>query len=109
RRADGTTEEFPETMIGLPLGVVPGMTFEVARRTLQPGETIVIYTDGVSEAMNPASDLYGVERLRETIMKSSPEPATRAQSALLDVQRHAHGRPQNDDITLMVCGRTATA
>jgi len=109
RRPDGSTEEFPETMIGLPLGVVQGMTYEVARRTLEPGETVVIYTDGVSEAMNPASDLYGVERLRETIAKGGPEPAKLAQAILADVKRHANGRAQNDDITLMVCGRSATA
>jgi serine phosphatase RsbU (regulator of sigma subunit) len=42
-------------------------------------------------------------------MKSGPEPAKLAQSVLADVKRHANGRPQNDDITLMVCGRTATA
>jgi serine phosphatase RsbU (regulator of sigma subunit) len=109
RRVDGSTEEFPETMIGLPLGVVTGMTYEVSRRTLQPGETVVIYTDGVSEAMNPASDLYGLERLRETITKSAPEPAKLAQVILADVKRHANGRAQNDDITLMVFGRSPTA
>jgi serine phosphatase RsbU (regulator of sigma subunit) len=109
RRVDGSTEEFPETMIGLPLGVVSGMTYEVSRRTLQSGETVVIYTDGVSEAMNPASDLYGVERLRETITKGAPEPAKLAQTILADVKRHANGRAQNDDITLMVFGRSPTA
>lgn len=106
RRTDGTTEEFPEEMIGLPLGVVAGMTYEVRRRTLQPGETVVIYTDGVSEAMNPASDLYGTDRLREMIGKNSAEPAKLGQVILADVKRHANGRPQNDDITLMVFGRT---
>jgi serine phosphatase RsbU (regulator of sigma subunit) len=105
-RTDGTTEEFSETLIGLPLGVVPGMKYEVTRRVLEPGETIVIYTDGVSEAMNPAGELYGVERLREMIVKSPPQPAKLAQAILGDVKRHAAGRAQNDDITLMVFGRS---
>ncbi|MGE5194953.1 MAG: SpoIIE family protein phosphatase [Deltaproteobacteria bacterium] len=108
RRTDRTIEEFPESLIGMPLGVVQGMTYEVARRALQPGETVVIYTDGVSEAMNPAGDLYTVERLRETIVKGPPEPAKLAQAILGDVKRHAAGRAQNDDITLMVFGRSAT-
>jgi serine phosphatase RsbU (regulator of sigma subunit) len=108
RRIDGTTEEFPETMIGLPLGVVSEMTYEVSRRTLQPGETILIYTDGVSEAMNPAGDLYGVERLKELVLKSPPQPAKLGQAVLADVKRHANGRAQNDDITLMVFGRSTT-
>lgn len=107
RRADGSIEEFPEEAIGMPLGVVEGMSFDVLKRTLQPGETVVIYTDGVSEAMNPAGDLYGLSRLRETITKSPPQPARLAQAILADVKRHAAGRAQNDDITLMVFGRTA--
>jgi serine phosphatase RsbU (regulator of sigma subunit) len=107
RRGDGTIEEFPEEAIGLPLGVVQGATYEVLKRTILPGETVVIYTDGVSEAMNPAGDLYGLERLRETVGKNPPEPAKLAQAILTDVKRHASGRAQNDDITLMVYGRSA--
>ncbi len=106
RRTDGTCEEFPEEMIGLPLGVVAGMTYDVKKRTLQPGETVVIYTDGVSEAMNHNSDLYGTERLKELVAHGVPEPAKLGQAILADVKRHAGGRPQNDDITLMVFGRT---
>ena len=41
RKADGTIEEFPEEAIGLPLGVVSGMSYEVLKRSLLPGETIV--------------------------------------------------------------------
>jgi serine phosphatase RsbU (regulator of sigma subunit) len=108
RRCDGTIEEFPEEAIGLPLGVVSGMSYEVLKRTIHPGETIVIYTDGVSEAMNPAGDLYGTERLRETVARNPPEPAKLGQAILADVKRHAGGREQNDDITLMVYGRSAT-
>ncbi len=108
RRCDGTIEEFSEEAIGLPLGVVSGMSYEVLKRTILPGETIVIYTDGVSEAMNPAGDLYGTERLRETVARNPPEPAKLGQAILADVKRHAGGRAQNDDITLMVYGRSAT-
>jgi sigma-B regulation protein RsbU (phosphoserine phosphatase) len=108
RRCDGTIEEFSEEAIGLPLGVVSGMSYEVLKRTIHPGETIVIYTDGVSEAMNPAGDLYGTERLRETVARNPSEPAKLGQAILADVKRHAGGREQNDDITLMVYGRSAT-
>jgi serine phosphatase RsbU (regulator of sigma subunit) len=108
RLGDGTIEEFPEESIGLPLGVVPGTSYNVMKRTLEPGQTVVIYTDGVSEAMNAASALYGVERLRTTISKSAPEPAKLGKAILADVKRHADGHAQNDDITLMVFGRTAT-
>jgi serine phosphatase RsbU (regulator of sigma subunit) len=107
RRIDGTIEEFPDDAVGLPLGVSEGLSFEVLKRSVKPGEVIVIYTDGVSEAMNPAGDLYGLERLRKMITESAPKPAALGKAILADVRRHAAGRPQNDDITLMVFGRTA--
>jgi serine phosphatase RsbU (regulator of sigma subunit) len=106
RRTDGSIEELPDEAVGLPLGVAEGISFEVLKRPLASGETVVIYTDGVSEAMNPSADLYGVDRLREMIAKSPPSPAELGRKILADVRRHAAGRPQNDDITLMVFGRT---
>jgi phosphoserine phosphatase RsbU/P len=107
RRIDGTIEEFPEEAVGLPLGIAEGLSFDVLTRSVKPGEVIVIYTDGVSEAMNPAGDLYGIERLRKMITESAPKPAELGKKILADVRRHAAGRPQNDDITLMVFGRSA--
>ncbi len=107
RKVDGTIEEFPEEIVGLPVGVIHGMTFDVARRKIEPGETVVIYTDGVSEAMNAAQQLYGDERLRELVKKGSPRPSQLGAAILADVKRHAAGFQQNDDITLMVFGREA--
>lgn len=105
RKADGSVEEFPEELVGMPIGVVEGIPFEVGRRKLEPGETVVIYTDGVSEAMNPASDLYGTDHLRDFISKNTPNPTELGKLILKDVKRHANGRYQNDDITLMTFGR----
>ena len=105
RKVDGSIEEFPEEMVGMPLGVVGGMPYDVIKRTLLPGETVVIYTDGVSEAMNHNSDLYSVERLRDMTTKNSPVPSVLGPIIRADVKKHADGRPQNDDITLMVFGR----
>lgn len=105
RKADGSIEEFPDAIVGLPIGVVDGIPFEVAHRKLEPGETVVIYTDGVSEAMNPASDLYGTDHLRDFISKGPANPTELGKLILKDVKRHANGRYQNDDITLMSFGR----
>lgn len=107
RRPDGTIEEFPEDIVGLPLGVADGMSFDVVTRSIAPGETIVIYTDGVSEAMNPGNDLYGEDRLRALIQSHAPAPEALGRAILADVRQHAAGREQNDDITLMVFGRHA--
>ncbi len=107
RRPDGSVEDFAEEQVGLPIGVVEGIPYEVARRTLEPGETVVIYTDGVSEAMNPASDLFGTDHLRQFISKNTSNPTELGKLILKDVKRHAAGRYQNDDITLMSFGRLA--
>jgi serine phosphatase RsbU (regulator of sigma subunit) len=107
RRADGTVEEFPDEIVGLPLGVAEGVAFETVKRSIRPGEVLVIYTDGVSEAMNHANDLYGLDRLRALIAGGPRNPAELGRAILADVKRHAAGRPQNDDITLMAFGREA--
>ncbi|MFG0296713.1 MAG: SpoIIE family protein phosphatase [Maioricimonas sp. JB045] len=105
RLPDGSIEEFPEDSVGIPLGVMEGFPFEMVERTIEPGETIVIYTDGVSEAMNFENELYGLPRLRDFVKESTPEVGALGSAIREDVARHANGRPQNDDITLMVFGR----
>ncbi len=107
RKADGSLEEFPDEIVGVPLGVVDGYPFDVVMRDIGLGETVVIYTDGVSEAMNAAGDLYGVNRLRELVKKQPAETQTIGTAIRADVRKHASGHPQNDDITLLVFGRNA--
>ncbi len=106
RKTDGTVVEFGEEIIGVPIGVMEGYPYEVMTRTIEPGETCVIYTDGVSEAMNPDNDLYGVDRLRGLMEASTGGHADALGKVILaDVRKFANGRAQNDDITIMVFGR----
>lgn len=106
RKADGTVEEFGAEAVGIPLGVMEDYPFDVVTRQIAPGETCLIYTDGVSEAMNHNSDLYGIERIRELMHAHGHEGAEElGRTILQDVRRHANGRPQNDDITLMLFSR----
>jgi serine phosphatase RsbU (regulator of sigma subunit) len=82
--------------------------FEVASRVIAPGETCVLYTDGVSEAMNANKELYGIDRLKQLVQKSTAGKAEElGKTILADVRKHADGFPQNDDITIMVFGRKA--
>lgn len=105
RQVDGNIFEFDEDSIGVPIGVIEGFPFEARVREIQEGETVVLYTDGVSEAMNPESELYGMERLRELVKGSRDSAEELGKRIREDVREHANGRPQNDDITLMVFGR----
>lgn len=105
RKASGEIEEFDEDSIGIPLGVMEDFSYEAVQRPIAPGELVVIYTDGVSEAMNPKGDLYGIERLKELVKKTNANGAGLGKVIREDVKRHANGRAQNDDITMMVFGR----
>jgi serine phosphatase RsbU (regulator of sigma subunit) len=106
RKPDGTVEEIiEEDLCGPPIGVVEEYPYDVVKRTLNPGETVVIVTDGVDEAQNAAGELYGKERVIEFISKSSPKADELGRMLLADVRRHAAGHPQNDDITIMTFGR----
>jgi serine phosphatase RsbU (regulator of sigma subunit) len=107
RRADGTLEEFAEETIGLPVGVLEDYPYEVVERELASGEQVVIVTDGVTEAMNPAGELYGTDRLKQLLSASQGGPSATGRAILADVRRHAAGRDQNDDITVMTFGRLA--
>jgi serine phosphatase RsbU (regulator of sigma subunit) len=106
RCLDGKIGEFDDDKVGPPIGIVEDYPYEVDTRVVEPGETVVVVTDGVDEAMNPAGDLYGKERIEQFIRDNSPKADELGRALLADVRKHADGRPQNDDITIMTIGRS---
>ena len=104
-RADGSSELLPLTG-GIALGVVPDYQYAQNSVTLEPGDTLVLYTDGVTEAMNEAHEEFGVERLR-AIFASGPLGDSRATSeAVFDaVHAFAGDTPQSDDVTCLTLCR----
>ncbi len=107
RRADGNVEQFDEELVGTPIGVLEDYPYESETRELAPGDLVVVVTDGVDEAMDPQGEFYGGERLLEFVKNGPPSAAELGKSLLADVRRHAGGRAQNDDITIMTFGRRA--
>jgi serine phosphatase RsbU (regulator of sigma subunit) len=105
RKTDGSVDAFNDDVVGLPIGILEDYDYEVVSRRLEPGEIVVITTDGVDEAMNPAGELYTKERVVEFVGKAPARAAELGRALLADVRRHANGRPQNDDITIMTFGR----
>ena len=105
RKPDGTVEEFREDAIGIPVGVVEDYPFEVVHGNIEPGETVVLITDGVDEAMDPEGNLYTKKRVVDFVKANSPRPADLGKAILADVRQHANGRAQNDDITILTFGR----
>ena len=105
KKADGSIEEISDDIIGIPIGIMEGYPYDVIEREIAPGDIFTLVTDGVDEAMDPASNLYGKDRVLEFIRNGSADPEQLGIDLLADVRTHANGRPQNDDITIMVFGR----
>jgi phosphoserine phosphatase RsbU/P len=101
-RADGGVE--PLSGGGMVLGVFPENTYEQAELPLKPGDRLVFYTDGITEARDTAGEEYGDERLAAAAVKHRGLDADRMKDALIeDVTRFNNGTFE-DDATLIVVG-----
>jgi serine phosphatase RsbU (regulator of sigma subunit)/pSer/pThr/pTyr-binding forkhead associated (FHA) protein len=105
-RTDGTVEHLGAG--GLPLGIIPHAEYREGRTQLNPGDVLVIYSDGVSEALGPTGEEFGPERLYDVVAQNVAASASgirdRIESALT---KFAQGTPANDDITLVIVKRLA--
>lgn len=101
RRADGR-EAMLHGAAGVALGVMEGMDFDDLEDRLTPGDTLLCYTDGVTEAEGPGDSQFGDDRLA-ALMRAETLPGARdlVQAVQEDVDRFAAGEPQADDITML--------
>jgi serine phosphatase RsbU (regulator of sigma subunit)/putative methionine-R-sulfoxide reductase with GAF domain len=91
---------------GMALGILPEIEMESSSVTLQPGDTLVMFTDGVTEAINEDFDEFGNQRLVQTmrsVRRQNPQQIIAALTAA--VRDHAGDTPQYDDLTLVVAQR----
>lgn len=103
--ADGTVRLL-EGRSGPACGVQEDLPYKCLSTRLAPGETLIGYTDGVTEANDPQGAQYGNERMITRLTASlGTDAATLAQTLLNDVQNFAAGAEQSDDITLIVVRR----
>ena len=103
--ADGTSEYLPTTD-GVALGVMPEYEFEESRVTLAPGEMVVMYTDGVTEAIDHDSEEFGSDRLQAVFRDGPPGSVREANEAVFNaVHAFAGDAPQFDDITCVTLMR----
>ncbi|HMO57119.1 MAG TPA: PP2C family protein-serine/threonine phosphatase, partial [Roseiflexaceae bacterium] len=92
---------------GLPLGVDDESDYGEASTILHPGDTVLLYTDGIIEAANAADEIYGYERLEHLLATTSPKPRALV-AALLAELRSWSLAAQTDDITMVVVRRRLT-
>ncbi|MFI2510833.1 PP2C family protein-serine/threonine phosphatase [Streptomyces sp. NPDC018972] len=105
-RADGRVEHLP-TRGGMLVGALPGAQFVQVRTTLHPGDTLLMYTDGLTEArIGPGRELYGYEALESFAADLAPSGPRRVVDALKDLLK-GFGEGLDDDTALLAIGLPA--
>jgi serine phosphatase RsbU (regulator of sigma subunit) len=89
---------------GPPLCALASFEYHEQRWRLQPGELLVLFTDGIAEAENPAGALYGKERLAQCLQRlpANAGAAAAVEAVRKDVGTFVAGAPASDDLTLLV-------
>jgi len=93
-----------------PVGLVPEAEYAAASLKLEPGDTLVLFSDGVTEAMDPDDELFGIPRLKQALTGLPECPLDQIQKCVLEsVENFTRGAHQADDLTLLVVRYKATA
>jgi len=107
-RLNGAGVAAVETPQGMALGISPTWHYETADFTLEPGEALYLFTDGITEAMDIEDALFGKERLEAALQQTTGRPLDRLIATVAEiVAGFAQGCPQADDITSLAIRRLA--
>jgi sigma-B regulation protein RsbU (phosphoserine phosphatase) len=101
RCADGSLSVL-DGVAGLPLGIFPSQDYPERVCTLQTGDQILFYTDGITEAHNPAGEMFGTARLDRELENCSLQARSLLDAVLHAVEAFTAGHPADDDRTLIV-------
>jgi serine phosphatase RsbU (regulator of sigma subunit) len=103
-RADGVVQRLEAN--GVPLGLFPAVEYQRVDVNLGPGDLLLLYTDGITEAVNPDDDEFGLERLQAVVRQHAQEPLVAVASWIeTAVEVFADGTPYGDDRTLVMLRR----
>ena len=100
RRSSGSIEQLDAT--GLPFGMFRNAAYEVGQLTTGPGDLLLMYTDGVTEAENEAGDEYGLDRLCSLVCAFQSSSAEFQKRLFADIDAFTALAPQHDDITCLI-------
>jgi serine phosphatase RsbU (regulator of sigma subunit) len=108
RRRGGECEELRAR--GMPLGLIPSMSYEEEEIALDAGEVALFYSDGLVEAHNPKCEMFGFPRLRALIAKHATGERSLEETLLEELYTFVgEGWEQEDDITLLTLRRSASS
>ena len=106
RRGPRSVEPVAEEETRLPLGVDADVDYVSHALILSPGDALVLYTDGITEAMNGRDELYGLQRLLALLNSEVERVPLLGRRILDDVKQFVGTRSQSDDMCLSCFGRT---
>ncbi len=102
-RAGGPPELRRLATGGMVVGLFPGQAYEVEEVVLEPGDVLVVVTDGVTDAVDPADEPFGAARLADVVRAHvADEPPRIEEAVFAALAAHARGVPYGDDVTLVV-------
>lgn len=105
RRADGTIERLAGT--GIALGMFEGSSYEAMETVVNRGDTLVLYSDGITEAEDPMGQPFEEAGLERVIARhTAATPAELAPTILRAVETHAHNSRFTDDLTVLILKRS---
>ena len=97
----GKPPHFLSDRPGTVVGIQSNISFEPRDLSLEPGDALFIYTDGVTEAFDPERDCFGEDKLLGALRDAAPGARAMVERVLDDVRTFARGEPQSDDIALL--------
>jgi phosphoserine phosphatase RsbU/P len=105
-RKDGSVQRLEAN--GLPVGLFPVVEYEKAEVVLSPGDVVVLYTDGITEAANPKGEEFGLGRLETLMREQAGQPLSAIGAAIEQaLETFAAGTPYGDDRTVVMLRREA--
>lgn len=105
RHADRRTEPLAKDLIGFPLWIVPGQTYEEVTVAIGPEDMVILHSDGVTAITGEQGCVFGHERLRQPIAQAPDDAESVGLSILQVIEGFRGGRALTDDITLLCLGR----
>jgi serine phosphatase RsbU (regulator of sigma subunit) len=103
-RNNGLIEELESG--GFPLGIMPMAEFEVGKIIIEPGESVIVFSDGVNEAENINGEEYGMDRFKDVVKNNITKSAAGMRDKIeSSVSSFTKTAPANDDITLVIVKR----
>jgi sigma-B regulation protein RsbU (phosphoserine phosphatase) len=105
RHNDGEVKEIGVDERCMAVGFFPNQEYKEYQFTVQPGESLTMFTDGFTEAVNTADELYGDQRLAEQLSRPAADLAQLGQNVLTDLRQFVGDHSQSDDMCLVSFGR----